>query len=56
MNKALNIMEAYRGDFPILAQKVNNKPVAYLDSASSAQKPHLFWTMERLILMLLKAF
>ena len=41
MNKALNIMEAYRGDFPILAQKVNNKPVAYLDSASSAQKPQV---------------
>ncbi len=33
-------MEAYRADFPILSQKVNGKAVAYLDSASSAQKPH----------------
>uniref|UniRef100_UPI00215B1543 aminotransferase class V-fold PLP-dependent enzyme n=1 Tax=Escherichia marmotae TaxID=1499973 RepID=UPI00215B1543 len=28
-----------RGDFPILARKVNGKPLCYLDSASSAQKP-----------------
>ena len=27
------------GDFPILARKVNGKPLCYLDSASSAQKP-----------------
>ncbi|RDD70509.1 aminotransferase class V-fold PLP-dependent enzyme [Paracoccus versutus] len=28
-----------RGDFPILARRVNGKPLCYLDSASSAQKP-----------------
>lgn len=28
-----------RKDFPILAELVNGKPVAYLDSAASAQKP-----------------
>ncbi|MEM8833105.1 MAG: SufS family cysteine desulfurase [Pseudomonadota bacterium] len=31
----------YRDDFPILSQKVNGKPLAYLDSASSAQKPQV---------------
>jgi cysteine desulfurase/selenocysteine lyase len=29
----------YREDFPILSKAMNGKPVAYLDSASSAQKP-----------------
>lgn len=29
----------YRSDFPILSGTMNGKPVAYLDSASSAQKP-----------------
>jgi cysteine desulfurase / selenocysteine lyase len=28
-----------RGDFPILATKVNGKPLVYLDNAASAQKP-----------------
>jgi cysteine desulfurase/selenocysteine lyase len=28
-----------RGDFPILAQDINGKPLAYLDSAVTAQKP-----------------
>ncbi len=28
-----------RADFPILARKVHDKPLAYLDSAASAQKP-----------------
>jgi len=28
-----------RADFPILNQEVNNKPLVYLDSAASAQKP-----------------
>lgn len=32
-------MAAYRADFPILSQQVNGKDIAYLDSASSAQKP-----------------
>ena len=30
---------ARRGDFPILRQPMNGKPLAYLDSAASAQKP-----------------
>ena len=29
-----------RKDFPILSELVNGKPVAFLDSAASAQKPH----------------
>lgn len=32
-------VEQYRSDFPALAQTVNGKPFAYLDTASSAQKP-----------------
>ena len=32
-------VNALRGDFPILHQEVNNKPLIYLDSAASAQKP-----------------
>ncbi len=30
-----------RADFPALRQKVNGRPVAYLDSAASAQKPQV---------------
>ncbi len=29
----------YRADFPILATKMNDKPLAFLDSGASAQKP-----------------
>lgn len=29
-----------RAEFPILAREVNGQPLAYLDSAASAQKPH----------------
>ena len=31
--------EAIRAEFPILARRVNGKPLIYLDSAASAQKP-----------------
>src|SRR5947208_3132983 len=31
--------EAIRGDFPILSRQVHGKPLVYLDSAASAQKP-----------------
>lgn len=31
---------AIKADFPALAQIVNKRPVCYLDSANSAQKPH----------------
>lgn len=30
-----------RGDFPILGQKIYGKPLAYLDSAATAQKPEV---------------
>lgn len=32
---------AYREDFPILKQQVNNKPLVYLDNAATAQKPRI---------------
>ena len=32
-------VEAVRRDFPALAQKVHGRPLVYLDSAASAQKP-----------------
>ncbi len=32
-------VDAVRADFPILAQKIHGKPLTYLDSAASAQKP-----------------
>lgn len=31
----------WRGDFPILAKAMNGKPLTYLDSAASAQKPQV---------------
>lgn len=34
----LNI-EAIRGEFPILQREINGRPLVYLDSAASAQKP-----------------
>ncbi|MGI9423475.1 MAG: cysteine desulfurase [Hyphomicrobiaceae bacterium] len=36
--KAFDV-ERYRSDFPILYRDVNDKPLVYLDSAASAQKP-----------------
>lgn len=32
-------MKKYKNDFPILSQKIHGKPLVYLDSAASAQKP-----------------
>ncbi|MEM8921334.1 MAG: cysteine desulfurase, partial [Pseudomonadota bacterium] len=32
-------IDAVRADFPILSREVNGKPLVYLDSAASAQKP-----------------
>lgn len=53
MAHALNIMkspEGLKADFPALAQKVNGKPVCYLDSAASAQKPDVvIETMRRVM-------
>src|SRR5260370_9575308 len=36
--RALNV-EAVRADFPILARRVNGRPLVYLDSAATSQKP-----------------
>ena len=33
-------VEAVRADFPILAQTVHGKPLAYLDNAATTQKPN----------------
>ena len=32
-------VRAIREDFPILAQEVHGKPLAYLDNAATSQKP-----------------
>ena len=32
---------ALRNEFPILSREVNGKPLVYLDSAASSQKPQL---------------
>ena len=32
-------VERIRADFPILRREINGRPIAYLDSANSAQKP-----------------
>ncbi|WP_299657832.1 cysteine desulfurase [uncultured Tateyamaria sp.] len=34
-------VNAIRGDFPILSREVNGKPLVYLDSGASAQKPQV---------------
>ena len=36
--RALNV-DSVRADFPILAREVNGKPLIYLDSAATSQKP-----------------
>jgi len=33
-------IDAVRADFPILSREIHGKPLVYLDSAASAQKPH----------------
>jgi len=32
---------AVRGDFPVLSRIINNKPLIYLDSANTSQKPNV---------------
>ena len=32
-------IDTVRADFPVLTREVNGLPLAYLDSAASAQKP-----------------
>jgi len=34
-------VETIRADFPILAQQVHGKPLAYLDNAATTQKPNV---------------
>lgn len=44
MDSALKInndIERHRADFPVLRQRMNGRPLAYLDSAASAQKPRV---------------
>jgi cysteine desulfurase/selenocysteine lyase len=36
---AVRSIESLRSDFPCLSQAINERPLAYLDSAASAQKP-----------------
>ncbi len=35
----MRLADRCRGDFPILERKINGKPLVYLDSAASSQKP-----------------
>jgi cysteine desulfurase/selenocysteine lyase len=42
-------VEAVRREFPILAETVNGKPLVYLDSAASAQKPRAVIDRERAV-------
>ncbi|HXQ31884.1 MAG TPA: cysteine desulfurase [Steroidobacteraceae bacterium] len=37
----------YRADFPILAQRIRGKPLAYLDNAASSQRPRAVLDAER---------
>ncbi|HXQ64867.1 MAG TPA: aminotransferase class V-fold PLP-dependent enzyme, partial [Steroidobacteraceae bacterium] len=37
----------YRDDFPILAQRIRGKPLAYLDNAASSQRPRAVLDAER---------
>ncbi len=39
MSAPVSLAAACRADFPILDQRVNGKPLCFLDSAASAQKP-----------------
>ncbi len=40
-------VEAIRADFPILSETVGDKPLVYLDSAASSQKPRVVLDAER---------
>jgi cysteine desulfurase/selenocysteine lyase len=40
-------VEAVRRDFPALAQRIHGRPLAYLDSAASAQKPEAVMAAEQ---------
>jgi cysteine desulfurase/selenocysteine lyase len=48
MTRALDV-QAIRKDFPILGTLVHGKPLVYLDSAASAQKPRAVIDAERLV-------
>ncbi|MBV9712092.1 MAG: cysteine desulfurase, partial [Ktedonobacteraceae bacterium] len=38
-DRLLRTMEDIRDDFPILSRQVHGKPLVYLDSTASSQKP-----------------
>lgn len=39
--KVLNFSKQIRKDFPILSEKIHGKPLVYLDSAATSQKPQI---------------
>ncbi len=39
--QTLSLADKVRADFPILTQKVNDRPLVYLDSAATSQKPQV---------------
>ncbi len=39
MNVMANLQSPWRSDFPVLSTTMNGKPLAFMDSAASAQKP-----------------
>jgi len=45
--RAVDRLESARGDFPVLDQKVHGKPLVYLDSANTSQKPRAVIDAER---------
>ena len=40
-NVMMGLPEKIRDDFPILRQRAYGKPLVYLDTAATSQKPHL---------------
>ena len=49
------IIERFRSNFPILQSKVYNKPLVYLDSAATAQKPLQVLECEQMLYTTLNA-
>jgi hypothetical protein len=52
---SLSLGERTRGDFPILHQEVNGKPLVYLDNAATSQKPQVGRPNALAVLLLLAA-
>jgi len=41
INATIKDISVHRGDFPMMSQNMNGKPLVFLDTASSAQKPQI---------------